>query len=441
MNARGGNDRTASAGFWKLGALEARRTLDADKFQSGWLWRACLERIEERESAVHAFVHLDKSANAAPDGPFAGIPVGIKDIYDTIDMPTEYGSPIYAGFRPRRDAYAVAALRRAGAVIAGKTVTTEFAGPHPSVTRNPHDLSASPGGSSAGSAAAVACGMLPLAIGTQTGGSVIRPAAFCGVVGFKPSLGAIDATGARPAGISFDTPGVFARSVEDAAWIAGHLAECPDWTRAEPRSGPLRLLVWRPAEMDAATAAVARAFERAASQLSEAGHRLTDARLPDSFSRAEAAARTILSAETARSTASEMLHSPALVSPEIRAICAEGASIIAEALRAARRTIAEAERDFAAAMEASGADAAITPATADEAPADLSSTGDPVFNRIWTAIGAPSIVLPQCAGARGLPLGLQIVAPRGADAALIAAAAAIERPLRASDDALPRVAP
>jgi len=216
-----------------LSATEAAARIARGEATSEALVSACLDRIEAQDPQVRAWAFLDREralaqAKAADEtrrigkgvGPLHGVPVGIKDVIDTADFPTEHGSPIFKGRRPDKDAACVTALRRAGAVILGKTVTTEFAASTPSVTRNPHNLEHTPGGSSSGSAAAVAAGMVPLAVGTQTGGSVIRPAAFCGVYGFKPTFGMIPRTGVLPQALSLDTVGVFARSVEDAALIA-----------------------------------------------------------------------------------------------------------------------------------------------------------------------------------------------------------------------------
>ncbi|MDS9469180.1 amidase [Paracoccus sp. MBLB3053] len=424
--------------LWRLGAVEARRLLGPEGLASGRLWDACRERIVARDPAISAFLRVNPSRGPFPaSGPATGIPVGIKDIIDTIDMATEYGSPIYAGHRPPRDAWVVAGLRMAGGVIAGKTATTEFAGPNATITRNPHDLTASPGGSSAGSAAAVASGMIPLALGTQTAGSIIRPAAFCGVVGFKPSFGEIDTLGIRPACTSLDTVGIFSRSVEDAAWLWALLARRP--AVPDMPAASLHIGLWRPAEMDKASASVQSALEAAANALSRAGHRVVDLALPPAFVHAESAARIILEAETYRSTASELLHAPDQISSTLLDVVMAGSRIEAGILDQARRTIARAEREFAQLVEETDVDVVITPAAADEAPADPSWTGDAVFNRIWTAISAPAITLPQCYGERSLPIGLQLVLPRSRDQALIHAATVIDRILLASADAPPRI--
>jgi len=423
---------------WQLGALEALRDIGADRVAQGHLWSACRARIADVEPEIGAFVRVNETASWREMGPLAGIPVGIKDIVETIDMPTEFGSPIYKDYQPPRDAYVVAALRRAGAVIAGKTETCEFAGPAPARTRNPHQLSASPGGSSAGSVASVASGMLPLAIGTQTAGSVIRPAAFCGIVGFKPSFGRIDTTGIRPAGVSLDTVGTFARCVADAAWLADILQGRAPAKPLVPASGSLRIGLWHPAEIDQASPSVLSAFDMAAKRISKAGHIIVPVVLPPSFHHAEAAARVILQAETARSTASELLHSPDLVSAGLQAVCEAGATLSVEALWNAQDTIATARQEFAIALGDAGLDAIMTPAAADEAPADRSWTGDAAFNRIWSAIGAPAITLPQCLGARALPIGLQLVAPFGQDDRLLAIAGHLESQIADSPNQRPK---
>jgi Asp-tRNA(Asn)/Glu-tRNA(Gln) amidotransferase A subunit family amidase len=247
-------------------ALKAARRVADGSLTSEALVRACLERIGEREPLVQAWQHLDMDAalkmarhlDQFGSGPLKGVPIGVKDIIDTADMPTGYGSPLYETFRPPRDAACVALARHAGALILGKTVTTEFAYFQPGKTRNPHNPDRTPGGSSSGSAAAVASGMVPLAFGTQTAGSVIRPASFCGCVGYKPTFGLIDRTGVRPFADSLDTIGVFATTVQDAAFFASVIAGRPKLHIAaevlRPRIGVTRTYAWEAAEPATATA-------------------------------------------------------------------------------------------------------------------------------------------------------------------------------------------
>ena len=411
--------------LWRLGACEALAGLAAGAFRPSELWGSCLARISQRDEKIQAFEVLADFGAERPavTGPLAGLPVGVKDIVDTIDLPTCYGSPIYAGFYPPRDAFVAAVLRRAGARIVGKTVTTEFAGPEPSRTGNPHNPIASPGGSSAGSAAAVASGMVPFAIGTQTAGSVIRPAAFCGVVGFKPSFGLIDITGIRPAAGSLDTVGVFARSVADAGLLASVLAGWPALAQVKPAEGALRVGLWHGPEDHCAQPAILAARDAARAILEKDGVEVVDIDPPDVFDMVEAAARTVLAAETWRSTASELVHYPERVSKRLREITDTGEKVSWEGLAEARQRLSRASKTYEAMVAERRLQAVMVPAAADEAPARKSDgTGDPVFNRVWTALGVPAITLPLCHGGRGLPIGVQFVGTKGGDHLLLSLA-------------------
>jgi amidase len=289
-------------------ALEAARRIADGSLTSEALVRACLERISEREPVVRAWQHLDLDAalkiarqvDQFGSGPLKGIPIGVKDIIDTADMPTGYGSPLYETFRPPRDAACVALARHAGALILGKTVTTEFAYFQPGRTRNPHDPARTPGGSSSGSAAAVASGMVPLAFGTQTAGSIIRPASFCGCVGYKPTFGLIDRTGVRPFADSLDTIEVFASTVQDAAFFASTIAGRPDLRITDevfrPRIGLTRTHAWEAAEPATATA-----IDEAAARLRATGLEVREVALPDRWRGLLEAQKTIMAFEAARS--------------------------------------------------------------------------------------------------------------------------------------------
>lgn len=419
--------------LFRLGARAALRKIEMREIEPSAYWQSCVSRILEREPEIGAFVSLALAHEAIVpigDAMLRGIPVGIKDIIDTIDFPTRYGSPIYNGFRPPRDAYVVAALKNAGAMIAGKTETTEFAGPSPARTRNPHRLSATPGGSSAGSAAAVASGMLPLALGTQTAGSVIRPAAYCGVVGFKPSFGQIDTTGIRPAAVSLDTVGLFARDVMDAGLLAAVLSSDPDLAIGPSDKTSLRIGLWRPQDFSKASSAVQAAFGDIVDILGRRGIPLHEIPETDVAERAGDAARLILAVETSRSTAFEMRHAPEQVSALLKETIAFGEQRSAVELADARQTIRRAAVALEELMANRGIDILITPAAPDEAPEGLGLTGDPKFNRIWTALGVPVLTLPQCYGPRGLPIGIQLVGRQNQDRRLLEAAVEVESLLR-----------
>ncbi len=398
---------------------------------------ACLARIVERDGQVQAWAYLEpdyalaqaRELDRSPRrGLLHGVPVGIKDVLDTADLPTEYNSSIYRGHRPRADASCVMALRQAGAVILGKTVSTEFAYSNPSKTRNPHNPAHTPGGSSSGSAAAVADFMVPAALGTQTGGSVIRPAAYCGAVGCKPSFGLVNRAGLKMQAESLDTIGAFARHPEDLALVLEALSgrAPPDFGAAieRPRVGLCRTPRW--SDADAATHAN---LEAAAQRLAQAGARVQSFDLPQGsetlFDRHEA----IQGFEAARALAWEYATYPDELSVIIKSRLDAGRKVkrseydeVLAVARGCRQALADQMREF---------DFLLTPSAPSEAPASLDSTGDPVFNRAWTLLGVPCVTLPHGSGAHGLPLGVQLVGAFDADMALLAWAAWAERALRA----------
>jgi Asp-tRNA(Asn)/Glu-tRNA(Gln) amidotransferase A subunit family amidase len=409
-----------------VSAAEAARAIQAGRLTSEALVAALLERIAARDGELAAWVHVNADASLAharaldrqpARGPLHGIPVGMKDIVDTADMPTEYGSAIYRGNRPRADAAAVALLRQAGCVILGKTATAEFANLHPPATRNPHNLAHTPGGSSSGSAAAVADHMVPLALGTQTGGSMIRPAAFCGVIGLKPSFGSINRTGVKPVSDSLDTLGLFANTVEDAALALNLLSgrQAPDFSAksAAPRIGFARTSRWKDA--DAATQA---ALESAASRLAAAGADVREAALPAAAEALFDAQGLIMNYEAARALAWEQAQHREEISATLRKRLDDGWAVSREQYDGAMRTAHDARRQFADLMR--GYDLLLTPSARGEAPKGLASTGDSVFNRVWTMLGVPCITLPCGSGPQGLPLGVQLVSAIGQDTALLA---------------------
>lgn len=385
-------------------------------------WReACLARIAEREGAVRAFAHFDPAqvrAATVQTGALGGMPLGVKDVLDTADMPSGYGSAIWDGHRPRADAASVAWARTAGAVVMGKTVTTEFATRRPGPTANPRNPGHTPGGSSSGSAAGVAAGFFPAAFGTQTAGSIIRPAAFCGVVGYKPSWGMIARLGMKVMSESLDTIGVMARSVADCALVAGAVAgrDLGDPDRKPdgvPRIGLCRSPAWAAAAPE--TVAL---MARAAEVLARAGAIVQPRELPGDFDAMTEAHQVVMQAESAASMGWELAHHRAALSDTLRERLEWGLAQGAPALDAARATFARLQAAVPAATD--GLDILLTPAAPGEAPAGLEWTGDPAFNAIWTALHLPCVTVPAGVGPNGLPLGIQIVARRGEDAAALA---------------------
>jgi len=401
---------------------------------------SCLARIDEVDGDVQAWTYLDPEhvrsqareldaarADGKPMGPLHGIPVGIKDIFDTTDMPTEDGTPLHEGRRPRSDATAVALLREAGAVIMGKTVTTEMALFSPGKTRNPHDATRTPGGSSSGSAAAVAAGMVPLAIGSQTNGSTIRPASFCGVVGYKPSHGLISRHGVLTLSRTLDHVGVFAGSVTDAALIADIMMRydakdadmrpkaAPELSRlaAEeppltPKLGFLKPPVWNRADED-----TREAFEELAGVL---GDQVEEVELPTLFEEALAQHKIIQDAEVAVNFGGDYERGRERMSPQLVEIIEHGQAIpAAEYIRAVARIPL-----FLQAIDEvfDRYDAILTPAAPGEAPVGT-PTGDPIFCTVWTLLGMPAVSLPLLSGNNGLPIGVQLVGQRGNDGRLL----------------------
>lgn len=418
-------------------AAEAARLIESRELTAEALAAACFERIAERDDAVRAwaFIHEKQTLAAARELDRAprrsrlhGVPFGIKDIIDTEDLPTEYGSPIYRGHRPRADAACVALLRRAGCLILGKTVTTEFANNHPSMTRNPHDPAHTPGGSSSGSAAAVADHMVPLALGTQTGGSVIRPAAYCGAFALKPSFGSINRQGTKFVAESLDTIGIFSRSAEDLALALEVLSgrSVPDFASftGKPRIGLCRTPRWQEADTLSQTN-----LEQAARLLAKAGATVSDFELPSGSEALFDRHSVIMGYESARALAWEYENHPGEISTSLKPRLEEGWQVTRAEYDAVRETARQCRRALADRMRE--VDFLLTPSATSEAPRSHASTGDPVFNRAWTLLGVPCVTVPFGKGAHGLPLGVQLVGPFDGDSALLGwahwAAAALGR--------------
>jgi amidase len=354
--------------------------------------------------------------------PLHGIPVAVKDIIDTAGMPTAYGSPIYEGHRPRADAACVALLKQAGAVIMGKTVTAEFAMSHPGRTRNPLNPAHTPGGSSSGSAAAVADGMAPLALGTQTGGSVLRPAAFCGIVGFKPTFDAISPIGVKANSKSFDTVGLLGRTVADVGLAFAVMTGSPVTLPAmeKPRIGFCRTLQWHQA-----SPATQSALEGAAARLSQAGARVTEFVLPPKFKELPAARNLVGNREGALALAWERSHFEDKIA--VRDKLRKGDAITLDEYHAAQQVLEECRRLLDSSF--TDYDALLVPAASAEAPAGLASTGDSIFNQLWTALHTPCVTVPVFTGPAGLPMGAQLVGRRGADFHTLACAAWVHQAL------------
>jgi Asp-tRNA(Asn)/Glu-tRNA(Gln) amidotransferase A subunit family amidase len=389
----------------------------------------CLARIAAREPALHAFAHVDpelalRQARALDGGPnrgaLHGVPIGIKDVIDTADQPTQMGSPIYRSHRPACDAACVAVLRAAGAVILGKTVTCEFAGMTPGPTVNPYNPAHTPGGSSSGSGAAVADRMIPAALGTQTGGSVLRPAAYCGVIGYKPTFGAFNRAGLKFAAESLDTIGLLARTVDDVALITsvllgGRLEPAPA-IGAAPRIGLCRTPLW-----DTAQPETRHAVEDVAARLAGAGAQLRDVVLPEDFAGLRAAAReTINNYERSKSLAAEWAIHRDLISSKLRRCIELGMEMPYREYLAAITLGESCRARLPAVFE--GVDVLLAPCVKGEAPAGLDSTGDPSFQAIWTILHVPTMSLPTHRGPNGLPVGIQLIARRHDDQRLFACA-------------------
>lgn len=409
----------------RLTAREAARRIAAGELTSEALVAACLARIAARESDVGAWIHLDpaaalaqaRAADTAPArGPLHGVPVGIKDLIDTADMPTAHGSPIYEGNRPAADAAPVALLREAGAVILGKTVTTEFAAVTPGKTKNPRNLAHTPGGSSSGSAAAVADDMVPAALGTQTVGSTIRPASYCGAVGFKPTYQALSIAGVKPQAESLDTLGIITRSVDDARLLHAVLSAGPVPAAAPAPETPPRLAFCRTAHWAKAEPATIAAMEAAQRKLRAAGAWIEEVELAPRFAEALDAQWLILRFEFARALSFERTQRRDQLSDRLRALVDDGIKI-APADHAAALALAHACRaEIAGVFERF--DAILTPAAGGEAPEGLFGPSDMLFQRLWTLLHLPAITLPGMTGPRGLPVGTQLVGPHGGDAKL-----------------------
>jgi Asp-tRNA(Asn)/Glu-tRNA(Gln) amidotransferase A subunit family amidase len=417
----------------RLTASETVTRLAAGTLTAEALAQACLEQVRAG-AEIKAWAWLDPEQalaqaravdRAGRKGRLGGVPVGVKDIIDTVDMPTEHGSPIYRGNRPFADAACVALIRAAGGVILGKTVTTEFANRHPGPTVHPHNAEHTPGGSSSGSAAAVADFQVPLALGTQTGGSVIRPAAFCGVIGYKPSFGEFSRVGVKMQCHNLDTLGIICRSLEDVALLRGVLlVQEPhrvDRNATAPRIGFCRTPTWEHADGD--THAL---LERTAAVLSAGGAAVEEVTLKPADILDHH--RRIFEFEAARNYAYEYDVHGEQVSQALReGLLAPGRALPLAAYIEAIEMAEAFRRNLDDVF--TRVDVLLAPSAVGEAPEGLSSTGDPRFNAIWTLAWTPCLTLPAGNGRKGLPLGIQLVGARFRDEALLDAAAWVEAQL------------
>jgi len=425
-----------------LDLKSAAQGLREGRFTSEAYTAALLEHIRAVDPQVQAWAFLDPEyaltqaraldqirLEGRPIGPLHGVPVAVKDIFDTADMPTEYGSPIHAGRTPSRDATAVALLRGAGAVIMGKAVTTEFAFLSPGKTRNPHNPAHTPGGSSSGSAAAVAANMVPLAIGSQTAGSTIRPASYCGVIGFKPTHGLISRHRVSPLSRTLDHVGLFARTIDDIAILAEQLVA---FDENDPDTRPRARIPFLAISTDEPPLAPMFAFiktpmwqraddetkEGFAEIIEQLGDRVEEVELFPSAQDAWQWHQTIMGAEVAHNFEREWQNSRALLSEQLRGQIERGLAVRAVDYQRALKQIAPLHDSFVELFE-QRYDAILTPAAPSAAPKGLTSTGDPSFCTLWTLCGMPSLTLPLLQSSDGLPIGVQLVGARGGDARLL----------------------
>ena len=416
----------------EIAARVARREVSAEAVA-----RTFVERVQALEPGILAWQHFDAAQviaqaqavdSAGAQGPLAGVPIAVKDLIDTADMPTTYGSPIYAGHRPAVDAAVVASAREAGGVVMGKTVTTEFATFKPGVTRNPRasaDAPRTPGGSSSGSAAAVACGMVPLAFGTQTAASVIRPAAYCGVVGYKPTFGLLPMAGIKSLSPTLDTAGVFARSVDDAAFFVSTLSRIE--LELSPvkawRVGMCHTPHWELADEDAR-----RALQAAARHFDKLGARVVEAVVPGAWVGLAQAQMDIMGFEAWAAFAPERRSQADLFSPAFAEVLANGAAVSGERLVEAHALAIHARGEIESLLQQ--VDVLIAPSATGEAPPGLDATGNPIFSRMWSLLGVPCVHVPTGVGRHGMPVGVTVIGPRWHDAKALSAALALEAAVR-----------
>lgn len=416
-----------------IGLIDLRRRIDAGELRPQDSLAEARRRIATADADLASFVALAPQPAVPPDParPLAGIAVGVKDIVDTCDLPTEMGlAAVWGGWQPRADAAIVSQVRAAGGWVAGKTATTALAYLDPTPTRNPHDSARTPGGSSSGSAAAVAAGLVPLAIGTQTGGSVIRPAAFCGVAAVKPSFRLLPTVGVKIQAWTLDTLGLFGAGVDDVAYALEAICGRPMRLGGTP--GSLRFGVVVPELGGAPEPDMAAAVDRAARALERNGMAVSAMVLPDDVVAGWHASPVVQGYEARVALAWELAHHRDSLPPGIGGALDAAASITAADYDAARGRARRARGALRGVFADNGVDVLLTPAAPGPAPS-RETTGDPRFNRLWTLLGVPCVNVPGLATPAGLPLGLQVVAPFARDAVALAAAGVLERVLRRLD--------
>lgn len=402
---------------------------------SGETFAETLSRIRSADKELQAFVHVAASTLDAavpqPDLPLAGLPVAIKDLIDTADFPTGYGSAVYQGHCPPFDAAIVAALKKAGARIVGKTTTTEFATWPPTKTVNPKNPLHTPGGSSSGSAAAVGAGLVPVAFGTQTKGSVIRPASYCGIVGFKPSFNRFSRAGVKMLSESLDTVGVFASNVA----LARRVYQVITNDVSEPEERRSRLTFCRTAQWSEVATDAQAALEKGIAQLRQTGLVIDEMALPPAFAELPRHAGLVHDYEMHRSLLPELLSARDLIDPSLAAALEAAASLTAQDYANSLQFIAARRAEFPQLIDKY--DAILCAAAPGEAPLGFSNTGSPIMNIAWTSLYVPCITLPHFVGATGLPLGLQVVGHPYKDIQLLSIAADLERLLEENCDVHP----
>ncbi len=399
-----------------LGLLDTVRAIDSGTLTPEESLQTCLDRIKVHDGIVKAFCHMSSDEtvlNSGKSGPLKGISFGVKDVFDTADLPTEHNSPIYQGHNAGWDASIVAMAKAAGAGLLGKTVTTEFAFFHPGSTRNPHNLDHTPGGSSSGSAAAIASGMAHFSIGTQTGGSVIRPASFCGIAGYKPSAGLLPTVGMKTFSWSLDTTGLFASGIEDVAYVASvltgrHLRTDKDDAPISPKLGIFRSHLWGDADK-----AYKQQFEDLLKSLSRFGAQLVEIPTTEEYIAAFHAHQMIQDFEARQALRWEYETHADQLSPVLRQTLDFAQTISATDYDEARVSAEIGSLQVDDAFE--DVDAFISLSAPGPAPAGLESTGSSVFNRTWTLFGLPSLNVPGLKSEEGLPLGVQIIGPYMSD--------------------------
>jgi Asp-tRNA(Asn)/Glu-tRNA(Gln) amidotransferase A subunit family amidase len=434
--------------WYRMDAINLARAIRSGEVTAEEAVRSCLDRIGQVEDEVQAWTFLDPEYALAQArladraqregrdlGPLHGVPVGLKDIFDTADMPTENGTVLHSGRRPPEDATVVALLRQAGAILLGKTVTTELAVFHPGKTRNPQDPRRTPGGSSSGSAAAVAAHMVPLALGTQTNGSMIRPASYCGVVGYKPTYGTLSRYGVLMQSPPLDQIGVYARTVADAALLAQVLmafddrdpamrpAARPDlnrWAGEEPPVAPRLAFVKTPV-WDQAAEDTRGAFAELCKRL---GPHVQEVTLPPAFNEVVGWHRAVMESDLAKSFAPEYARGKDRLSDTLKQMIERGRQVLAMDYNRALEQVPMLNRALSDIF--SSYDSILTPAAMSVAPLGLTSTGSPIFCTIWTLCGTPAITLPILHGTDGMPMGAQLVAARGDDGRLLRTARWLE---------------